>query len=444
MSKIVRHNTFGNTPAPRESSGTGNTHCEALLISSVLRQQDHLTPASKGLTSLHFHAFQDEWKFIETYIATYAKCPSKVVFQNRYPDFRVKQADDVEHLIAEVIQSHANYEITQVIQSSLDALAFGDIDKALKVLHAGTIKVENDMSSQAQDSDIIEFYDDTLADVILRQQRVSQTGLSGLPTGFGTLDNLTGGAQPGNLIVVGGRLGEGKSWTLIRMATAAVMSGAVVHYHSLEMSRPSIAMRVHTFLSSEVGQDLFRNLDLMQGRNFDIIKYKKFLKGLKGTVGGKFHVSDTRQGHVGSAAIAAGIERNKPDAVYIDYLTLMQMDGDDWRAISKLTKALKNIAEQYQVPIITAAQLNRTATQSKGIAGPEALAQADAIGHDADVILNMKMRSKRVIEMRLVKNRNGQGDEKWWTEFRPNSGYFREIDYDGAQDLMAEDETEDV
>lgn len=377
-------------------------------------------------------------------MSAHSKAPDKVIFQNRFPDFRVKAVSDTSYLCEEVLKSHGNYEITQVIQSSLDALSLGDVDKALKVLHAGTIKVENQMHAASGDSDIIENFQDTLDDVIARQARVTATGLSGLPTGFGTLDNLTGGAQPGDFIVVGGRLGEGKSWTLIRMATAAVMSGATVHYHSLEMSRPSIAMRVHTFLSSEVGQDLFRNLDLMQGRNFDLIAYKKFLKALKGTVGGKFHVSDTRQGLVGSSAIAAAIERNKPDAVYIDYLTLMQMDGDDWRAISKLTKALKNIAQQYQVPIITAAQLNRTAVASKGIAGPEALAQADAIGHDADVILNMRKRSKRVIEMRLVKNRNGQGDEKWWTEFRPNSGYFRETDYDGAQDLMAEDEIEDI
>ena len=230
----------------------------------------------------------------------------------------------------------------------------------------------------------------------------------------------------------------------MRMATAAVMEGYTVQYNALEQTRAEVAMRIHTFLSSEVGLELFKNLDLMQGRNFDLQAYKDFLKSLKDHIGGRMHVSDTSRGRVSPLTIAAQIERNKPDIVFIDYLTLMEKSGDgDWKSIAKLSGEIKTLAMQYQVPIVAAAQLNRSLGLTKEPAGPEALAQSDAIGQDADAVMTMRMMSPSVIQMKLAKYRHGLSGFKWYTRFEPTKGIFKEVSYSEAQQLKDDDDAAD-
>jgi hypothetical protein len=230
------------------------------------------------------------------------------------------------------------------------------------------------------------------------------------------------------------------------MATAAAFSGYTVQYDALEQSRAEIAMRVHAFASSEFGKETFKSLDLAQGRNFSPRSYKEFLQGLRHNVGGKFHVADATGGSIGPMAISAQIERNMPDAVYLDYITLLDTPsgGNDYQAIGELSKQLKQIAGKYQVPIIAAAQLNRSAAIGKDLSGPENLADSDALGRDADAVITMRQLSKRVIAMKLAKFRHGPDGYQWYTIFKPNTGHFEEVTYDEAMDAQAEDKDEDA
>lgn len=249
--------------------------------------------------------------------------------------------------------------------------------------------------------------------------------------------------NPDSLYVVSGCILTHNTWSLVRTAAAACFSGYNIQYDALESSRPEIAMRFHTFASSEYGKEVFKNLDLSQGRNFSPRSYKEFLQELRSHVKGRMHIADTSNGPVNPLTIASQIERNKPDAVFLDYITLL--DGvdsasDDWRSIGKTSKMLKQIAERYQIPIIAAAQLNRNAALGKGPAGPEALAESDAIGRDADAVITMKQLSKHVIQMKLAKFRHGRDGYSWYCKFLPNTGFFEEVTFDEAQDIIADDE----
>jgi replicative DNA helicase len=217
----------------------------------------------------------------------------------------------------------------------------------------------------------------------------------------------------------------------------------VVQYDALEQSRAQIAMRTHSFLSSEYGKQTFRSMDLMNGKDFDLKSYKEFLTGLKSHTAGKFFVNDTSRGRLNPSMIAAQIERNKPNVVFIDYLTLMNTGGDDWKAIANLSAELKGIAMHYQIPIIAAAQINRMAI-GNDVPGPEHLAGADAIGQDADCVITMKQMSAHVIKMRLAKFRHGSDGQTWLNEFRPNSGKFDEISSQRADEITQEDKESQV
>lgn len=422
------------------------TSPEVYLISAVIKKSDHITPAARGITRRFFHAYPDEWTWIEKYISRNKRAPSKGAFLGKFPTFRLKKVDDVEHYCEEVRKAHIQVELTASVSEIIERIEDGDVDMAVRSMHHHALQIESQMSGLSNDADIIEHWQETYDEVMARAARQEEFGQAGLPTGFPTLDERTGGPQAGHVWIVAARLGQGKTWSLVRMAVAACFSGHSIQYDALEQGRAEIAMRVHTFASSEYGKQVFKNLDLSQGRNFSPRDYKMFLQELRQQVSGRFHVADTSKGPIAPLTIGAQIERNRPDGLYLDYLTLMEADeggADDWKGIGRLSKSLKQMAERYQIPIIAAAQLNRQAAVGKDLAGPETLAEADSIGRDADAVITMRQMSKRVIAMKLAKFRHGRDGFIWYTRFLPNTGYFEEINFDEAQDIIAEDRDED-
>lgn len=390
-----------------------------------------------------FHACPDEWAWLERYYMKHKKTPSKVAFKTQFPEFSVKAVNDTAHFAVEVRKAHAQQALTSALRDSAGHIAAGNLDAALTAIQKNVITVSAAMGDVNDDSDIITSWEDTFEEVERRVERVNQHGMAGIPTGFTTLDDRTGGPQPGQSWIVGARLGSGKSWAMMRMAAAAIVNGYNVQYNALEQSRAEVTMRMHSLLSGAVGKEIFNNMDLAQGRGFDVGEYREFLYNLSGHIKGRMHVSDTSRGMVSPMTIAAQIERNQPDIVFIDYLTLMQ-GAKDWQAIGEISGAIKNLAQQYQVPIVSASQLNRAAgIGGKEIPGAEALSQADAIGQDADAVVNMRMMSSSTIQMKLVKYRHGNSGYKWWCHYAPGKGIFKECSYDEALALKDIDDAAD-
>lgn len=416
---------------------------EQLLISAVIKTQDHVTPIVRGISTKFFSAYDDEWKFIEKYITQHKRTPSRAAFSNKFPEFVFKNADDVIYLCDEVRKSHATSILTTDISEIIADIDNGDIKKALNLMHKSALDVESKYSGVSDDADIIDNWRDTYDEALRRIERKNQFGQSGVPTGFPTLDERTGGPQPGHLWIVAARLGQGKTWALVRMAAAAAFSGLAVQYNALEGTRAEIAMRFYTFASSEYGKQVFKNADVAMGQNFSPREYKEFLQGLRADVTGKLHVADTTRGPVSPMTIAAQIEKNQTAVTFLDYITLMDTDDSDMRiGMVKLSKQLKNVAQRYQVAIVAAAQLNRNAAAGKDIAGPEMLAESDSFGRDADAVISMRQRSKHIITMKLVKYRHGRDGFEWQCKFLPNTGHFEEVTFDNAQEIIAEDKDE--
>jgi len=416
-----------------------SANIEALFISAVLRQADYKTPMIEGATANWFLAYRKEWEWIDTYITRHHKAPSKSLFKATFPDFVVLKSDDIDYCVQEVKESYLLRSLVTLLEDSADRVK--SRTGALEIINfAQQQLMELQVSSEGgkHETEILEDWEVAYGEVARRYERNLEKGIAGVSTGFPTLDNLTGGPQQGDYWIVAARLGQGKTWTLIRMACSALYSGHKVQYDALEQSRAQIAMRSHSFLSSKYGQQTFRSMDLMHGKDFDLKGYRDFLVGLKDLIQGKLIVNDTSRGRLNPSMIAAQIERNKPDIVFIDYLTLMNTGGDDWKAIANLSAELKGIAMHYQVPIVAAAQINRMGNGGD-LPGAEHLAGADAIGQDADCVITMKQMSAHVIKMRLAKFRHGSDGQTWLNEFRPNSGKFDEISGQVADDIMDED-----
>jgi replicative DNA helicase len=219
--------------------------------------------------------------------------------------------------------------------------------------------------------------------------RDNHTELMGMPTGFTKLDKLTTGWHPGDLIIVAGRPGSGKSAVAFAFLEYCAMLGAVVAGFSLEMLAPQWALRG---MSSRARVD-GTAMRLAQMSDYDWTKLAGAVTDLQKLT--NFHLDDTPALHI--KALPGKLRRirkqhGRLDLVVIDYLQLMRGSKTDSREqeIGEISRTLKQLAKDMGVPIIALAQLNRDI--EKRVGGRQRpqlsdLRESGAIEQDADTVI---------------------------------------------------------
>lgn len=411
---------------------------EALLISSVMNQKDMKTALAEGATLDMFHTCHEEWEWMSKYFQKYRKTPSVLAFRRAFPNFRIRDVDDIKHFVSETRIEHTRAQLTEHLRDQADLLSQGKVQEACELAQAGIVKIAGAMDSD-DEVDVLADWKSTYNEVRARKLRADQFGQAGVPTGMSTVDELTGGVGPGQLWIAGARLGEGKSWVLAAMACGAITADYKAHFAALEMSKTEVTMRLHNLLSSTYGRAVFQSVQLSQGKDYSLKEYRNFLEDLPSKIKGRITVTDTR--NIGAMEIASHLERNKPDVYYLDYLTLAKTHGDGgWQDIGKFSKDLKQLAGQYQCGIVAAAQLNRSGSEpSKEPPGAETIAQADAIGQDADAVITLKRRSDRITMAKMAKYRHGRSGYCWYLHMDLDNGIIEEVSKNRAEDIMDQD-----
>jgi replicative DNA helicase len=211
-------------------------------------------------------------------------------------------------------------------------------------------------------------------------------GLTGVPSGFTDLDNLTGGFQAGNLIVLAARPSMGKSALATNIAeNAAVNHGRPVAMFSLEMSEAELA---HRFIAS---QAKLSSDELRKGR-VKPDRWPKVLKAVEKLARAPLFVDDSSD--IGILEIRAKARRLQArhglDLVIVDYLQLMRPEGRaDSRVeqIGQMSRGLKILARELEIPVIAVSQLSR-AVESRHPPIPmlSDLRESGQIEQDADVV----------------------------------------------------------
>ncbi len=213
--------------------------------------------------------------------------------------------------------------------------------------------------------------------------------LAGIPTGFQHLDSKLKGLQPSDLIIVAGRPGMGKTAFLVTLALrAAQHHGKRVAIFSLEMSNEQVAQRM---LSQEtgLGADLFRDPRRLRGPLWEqLSEAMTYLQQLP------IYLDDTpaltpQQLRVKCMRLA---QQHKLDLVIVDYLQLMsggRSRGENRvQEVSYISRMLKHLARDLNVPVVAAAQLSRAVEQRPDKRPILAdLRESGALEQDADVVL---------------------------------------------------------
>jgi replicative DNA helicase len=250
---------------------------------------------------------------------------------------------------------------------------------------------------------------------ILSRRYESKDAVTGLATGFADLDEMTSGLQPADLIIVAARPSMGKTALAVNMAEhAAIKSRKAVAIFSMEMSASQLAFRLISSLG-RIDQQHLRNGDLAEE---DWPRVTSAITLLSET---KILIDDTPA--LSPAELRARARRMKRQydlgLIVVDYLQLMAVPGNkENRAteISEISRGLKALAKELNIPVIALSQLNRSLEQRTDKRPVMAdLRESGAIEQDADVILfiyrdeyyDKESSDKGLAEIIIGKQRNG-------------------------------------
>jgi len=241
--------------------------------------------------------------------------------------------------------------------------------------------------------------------------------LKGVMSGFKKLDRLTKGFQKGNLVIIAGRPGEGKSTLAMNIVEhAAVYEGKVCAVFSLEMTKEEITQRTLFSLS---GISMSKGLD----GKLDETDWAALHKAHSLIANSRIFIDDNSA--ITAEEIMSKCRRIKSsqgslDLVMVDYIQLMQSKKkveSRQQEIAEFTRSLKLIAKELGVPIIALSQLNREVETGKGNKKAQLsnLRESGAIEQDADLVIfidvNRKENTRSAIEdvgVRIAKHRNGE------------------------------------
>ncbi len=260
---------------------------------------------------------------------------------------------------------------------------------------------------------------DLLVEGIKRiESQMKSGGITGVPTGFTKLDELTSGFQPSDMIILAARPSVGKTAFALNLAAhAAVHEDKKVLVFSLEMAREQLVQRL-LCMEGRVDSQRLRTGFLAQA------EFPKLTKAADVLSRAPIFIDDTP--NIGVLELRSKARRHAAqygcDLLVVDYLQLM---SGSKRAesrqveISEISRSVKGLARELQVPVIALSQLSREADKDDtGAPKLSHLRESGAIEQDADVVLMISRppaheleENRNLINLSLAKQRNGPTGE---------------------------------
>jgi replicative DNA helicase len=219
--------------------------------------------------------------------------------------------------------------------------------------------------------------------------RSKEDGLSGVPSGFTNLDRVTSGWQKSDLVICAARPGMGKTAFALSMArNIAVDHNTPIGFFSLEMSSEQLVNRLIAS-EAELGASKLRKGDLA---DHEMVQLHEKIKHLSEA---PIFIDDTPGLTVFELRAKARrlVKNHSVGIIMIDYLQLMHAGGNPGnreQEISTISRSLKGIAKELQIPVIALSQVNRGVENRTGVGSKRPmlsdLRESGAIEQDADIV----------------------------------------------------------
>lgn len=293
------------------------------------------------------------------------------------------------------------------------------------------ISADNDQEGLSHISDILQTSYENIAN-----SSGDTGGITGISTGFDELNKRTGGFHGGELIIIAGRPGMGKSTFAVNIAEyVSIHLGETVAIFNLEMPKEQIVNRI---LCS---QALVNNTKIRTG-TMEMDDWEKICAVADTIAKAPLYIDDSAS--ITVSQIRAKCRRLKQTKglamVVIDYLQLMQGSGRSesrQQEISEISRSLKVLAKELDIPVVALSQLKRESESQKGKRPILSdLRESGAIEQDADMVMflfrnyyySKDPEEKELAECIMAKNRSGDTD-KFMLGFKGEYTKFSNIEY---------------
>ena len=334
--------------------------------------------------------------------------------------------DDLDFIQEEFLGFCKNQEMKNAILSSADLLKEGDFDGIRNM-------VEKAMKA-GMDKNIGHEYNKDVETRYRTDYRPT------VPSPWPILnDGIQGGFGPGDLAIVFGNPGGGKSWTMVAIAAHAVKMGYKVNYYTLELGEDYVGKRFDCYFTGH-------SIDEVNNYRKDV---QKTVDGLKGALIVKeYPPKGATVNSIKSHVQKCTDMDHKPDMIIIDYVDYLRAPSkgkfsERKDEIDDVFIATKGLAKELKIPILTPSQVNRMGAKDSVIEGDKAAGSYDKM-MVADICLSLsRQKEDKVLgtgRVHVMKNRYGQDGMTYNVKMDTNNGH---ITFEGKSDPadLLEDES---
>jgi replicative DNA helicase len=365
---------------------------------------------------------------------------------------KVSSAAHLEYHSRIIVQKYLARELIR-ISSEIQTKAFddkSDVDDLMQEAEGMLFEV----SQRSQKKDVTQI-SPVIDEAIHRMQlAATKQGASGVSSGFHSLDKITSGWQRSDLIIIAARPAMGKTAFVLSMAkNMGVDYNSPVAIFSLEMSNVQLVNRLIMNVCELEGEKI-KNGQLSKD------EWEKFDRDIKELIDAPIYIDDTPSLSIFELRSKARrlVKEHKIQCLIIDYLQLMNASGMSFgsreQEVSIISRSLKGLAKELDIPIIALSQLNRGVEGRSGIEGKRPqlsdLRESGAIEQDADMVcfihrpeyykINEDSQGNSLIgiaEIIVAKHRNGAtGDiqlkfKNTYAKFQNKDDYDKDEDFGG-------------
>jgi len=333
--------------------------------------------------------------------------------------------DDLEYVQEEFTTFCRNQEMKNAILNSADLLKKGDFDGIRS-------NIENAMKA-GMDKNIGHEYNEDI------ETRYRVDYRPTIPTPWPVLnEGIQGGFGPGDLSIVFGSPGGGKSWAMVAIAAHAVKLGYKVNFYTLELGEDYVGKRFDCYFTGY-------NIDEVNNHRKEVTELVDELKG-------RLIVKEYPPKSASINTVKAHIQKcidmdHKPDLIVIDYVDYLKAPskGRNYERkdeIDDVFIATKGLAKEMKVPIITPSQVNRMGARDSIIEGDKAAGSYDKM-MVADMCFSLsRQKEDKVLgtgRVHVMKNRYGQDGMTYNIKMNTNNGHIQFLEQATEEELEAAD-----
>lgn len=349
------------------------------------------------------------------------------------------------HYHAQIVAQKATARELIQMASRVEESAYDETQDVEELMQAAESDIF-EISQRAQKRDVTQI-DPVIAEAFDRMKKAGKNegNISGIPSGFKALDKITSGWQKSDLIIIAARPAMGKTAFVLSMAkNIAVNYHKAVAMFSLEMSNVQLVNRLIMNVC-EIEGDKIKNGKLSNA------EWSQLEHKVNELLGAPIYVDDTPSLSVFELRSKARklVKEHHIELIIIDYLQLMNASGMNFgsreQEVSIISRNLKALAKELDIPIIALSQLNRGVEARTGVDGKKPqlsdLRESGAIEQDADMVCfihrpeyyRLYNDEKTGKDLRglgqiiVAKHRNGATDEIW-LRFRSKLAKFQNED----------------